>query len=437
MTSYLFKNATLLTLYPLTIEQADLRVADGKITANANDLEPLPGETVLNVSGKILMPGMVCAHTHLYSVLARGMPGPVEAPTTFPQILERVWWPLDRALDEESLYYSTVIGVLEALLCGTTTIIDHNASPGYLRGSLKLMKTVFEDLGIRGVLCYEVTDRNGLSERDAGLEENRWLLEHQTDLVKGLVGAHAGFTLSDASLRLCGELIHKYHSGLHIHIAEDRCDVEQAQAQYGKSPIARLQQFGLLNNFSLFAHGVHLGDHDVAQIAQSGGWLIHNPRSNMNNAVGYFRAADFSARFGNLNLALGTDGIGANMFEELKYAYFKAQDVHCSLNAETVLRLLTGGQCFASTLFNQPIGSLKPDAAADLIVLDYPTPTPLQVDNLCGHLIFGMSHAHVTDVMVAGVWRVQNRQIVGQDVAALYRQAQATARKLWQRMGKR
>ncbi len=426
---YILKNATLVSLYPATIEYADLRIMNGKIVEKSKNLDVQKGENVVDLSGKIIMPGMVCAHTHLYSVLARGMPGPKEPPVNFPEILAKIWWRLDRALNAESIYYSTIIGVLEAIASGTTTIIDHHASPGYIRGSLKIMKEIFEEFGVRGILCYEVTDRGGMKERDQGIEENHWLLEHQNELVKGLVGAHAAFTLSDESLRMCRELMQIYHSGLHIHVAEDLSDVETARAKYGKGLIKRLDDLGVLNAKSILAHGVHLSGEELRQVEQLGCWLVHNPRSNMNNSVGYAPLAMFGRK-----TALGTDGISSNMFEEVKFAYFKAQDARVALCAEDYMRFLTGGPRIATEMFGIPIGVLEVGAAADLIILDYSSPTPFHPENLSWHVIFGMSHAHVESVMVAGKFLVKNRCFVDRDTTSLYRKAQDVASKLWEKM---
>ncbi|GAK49212.1 putative chlorohydrolase/aminohydrolase [Candidatus Moduliflexus flocculans] len=429
MQTYLLKHATLATLYPAKIEQADLRVAEGKIIEKGAELPRRDGDIEVDCSGKLMLPGMVCAHTHLYSALARGMPGPKEPPINFPQILEKVWWKLDRALDEEAIYYSAVAGILDAIACGTTTIIDHHASPGCISGSLKIMKEAFEMLGMRGVLCYEVTDRGGEAERDQGIEENRWLLEHQSELVKGLVGAHAAFTLSDESLKMCAGLVRAYQTGIHIHLAEDVCDVKTSLDQYDKSVASRLASFGLLNDKSLLAHGVHVSREELAWIRNIWCWLIHNPRSNMNNAVGYAPIDEFGDR-----AALGTDGISSNMFEEIKCMYFKAQDEKVPFGPEECIRFLNGGQRIASTLFGLPIGALEVGAAADLIVLDYPSPTPIHAGNLGGHLIFGMTHAHVDSVMIAGKFVLQNRHFTHPDATAFYQQAQQAAAKLWQRM---
>ncbi len=429
---FLLKNARTITLNPVAIEDCDLRISEGMIQETGTNLEVIPGENIVDLSGKLLLPGLVCAHTHLYSALARGMPAPPQTPANFTEILEYVWWRLDRALDEESLYYSAIIGILEALAAGTTTIIDHNASPGFLQGSLKVMKNAFEELGMRGVLCYETTDRNGLEQRDLGVEENRWILEHQSDMVKGLVGAHAAFTLSDESLRLCAELMQQYDSGMHIHLAEDACDGVQSLEKYGKGVVQRLWEAGVLNSKSIVAHGVHLSSEELRRIADIGCWLVHNPRSNMNNGVGYFALRDALSMLP--TCALGTDGIGANMFEEAKFAFFKAQDAGKAMGAEACAQLLAGGHQLASDIFQCPIGALQPGAVADLIVLDYPTPTPLHAGNFPWHLIFGITHAHVESVMVNGRWLIRNRQFLHVDARTLYRKAQTAAQALWQRM---
>ena len=429
MNSYLLKNATLATLTPTRLEHGDLRIADGRITAKGDDLPALPEEAVRDCAGKLILPGLVCAHTHLYSALARGMPGPRQLPANFPQILEYVWWRLDRALDAEAIYYSAAVGVLDAIASGTTTIIDHHASPSAIPGSLRIMQEVFESFGMRGVLCYEVTDRGGQRERDQGLMENRWLLEHPTALVKGLVGAHAAFTLNDDALRLCAELVQTFQSGVHIHVAEDRCDVAAAQLTFGQGVLERLAGAGLINARSLLAHGVHLTPAELRQLDELGGWLVHNPRSNMNNGVGYAPVAQFGRR-----VALGTDGITANMFEELKFMYFKAQDAHAGLSAADCLRFLSGGQQFASELYGLPLGTLAVGAAADLLVLDYPSPTPLHEGNLAWHLIFGLTQAHLESVMIAGRFVLENRQFTHPDARAVYQRAQGVAAKLWQRM---
>jgi cytosine/adenosine deaminase-related metal-dependent hydrolase len=211
---HFIENATTFHLFPPAIEQADIRIQTGQIVALGKELIPEPDEQIEDLDGRLVLPGFVNAHTHLYSTLARGMPGPREAPQNFLEILQKIWWKLDCALDEESIYYSALIGAIEAVKAGTTTLIDHHASPNYISGSLKIIRDALEQVGVRGVLCYEVTDRNGEAGRDQGWRENQNFLENSADShFRGLVGAHASFTLSDHSLRACAELAKHYHSG--------------------------------------------------------------------------------------------------------------------------------------------------------------------------------------------------------------------------------
>lgn len=429
MPGYLLKNATVVEFSPLKVEPADLRIADGKITQRKNHLRP-KGEKTIDLTNKIVMPGMICAHTHLYSTLARGMPGPKQAPKNFPEILEKIWWKLDRALDEESIYYSALIGAIEAALAGTTTIIDHHASPGFIRGSLDILREAIEKVGIRGVLCYEVTDRGGLKERDLGLEENRAFVSNaKNSMFRGLIGAHASFTLSDRSLKACSELAKEFDSGVHIHLAEDMCDEQDAQTKYGKSVVGRLADAGILTRRSVLAHGTRLSSEDLTVVKEADSWLVHNPRSNMNNTVGYAPAADFGER-----AALGTDGISSDMLAEAKAAFLTSRDHNGNLSPANCLRLLSGGHKLASELYEQPMGALCEGAVADLIILDYPSPTPLSAENLAGHFIFGINGSHVDSVMVAGRFIVRGRAIRHLDLDAIYRKAQKIAKKLWSKI---
>ncbi|HLG14694.1 MAG TPA: amidohydrolase family protein, partial [Blastocatellia bacterium] len=242
--AFLLKSATLVTFEPATVEAGDLRVHRGVIVERGPRLESRPGEEVIDLGGKLVMPGMVCAHTHLYSTLARGMPAPPRAPSSFKETLELVWWRLDRALDEETIYWSALAGALDAARAGTTCLFDHHASPSHITGSLQIVCDAIEKAGLRGVLCYEVTDRGGLKQRDEGIEENRAFLDWvrrsgvasssagRAGLFRAMVGAHASFTLSDESLDACADLMREYDAGLHIHAAEDECDGGETSEKY-------------------------------------------------------------------------------------------------------------------------------------------------------------------------------------------------------------
>jgi len=428
----LIRNATLLSFAGSTVERADLRVERGVIIARGKKLKAMAGEKTLDLSGKYVMPGMVCGHTHLYSALARGMPAPKKAPRNFYEILKYVWWTLDRALDDEAVYYSALVGALDAVRCGTTTLIDHHASPNFIRGSLGTMGDAFEKVGLRGVLCYEVTDRNGRHGAKLGLEENEtWVAKNRGPMLGGLIGAHASFTLSNESLWACAELADALKSGVHIHVAEDPCDQADCTKKYGMPLIDRLAEAGVLGPRTILGHGTHLDETSLDAAKDLCCWFAHNPRSNMNNGVGYAPVQQMGKR-----VALGTDGIGADMFEEVKFAWFKARDGRNGLGISDVVGFLAGAQNLASALLDAQLGVLDVGYAADLAVLDYPTPTPVTPQNLYGHLLFGMSSQFVTDVMVNGRWVVKNRRVVGVDEEKIRAEAQRVARKVWQRFEK-
>lgn len=427
---HLLKGGMVAELSPGRLERLDVRVREGRIAEMAPDLAPLAGEHVLDVSGKLVMPGLVCAHTHLYSVLSRGMPGPAHTPRNFLEVLEHVWWRLDQALDEESLYASAVIGALEAIQAGTTTLIDHHASPGFVRGSLDVVARALEDVGLRGILSYEVTDRRGEAERDQGLAEHRAFLQRSSDLLRGMVGGHASFTLGTDSLEGMGAIVRDHGVGSHVHVAEDRFDVEDSEHRYRMSVVERLAKAGLLDERSIVAHAVHCNDSDLALIAESGATVVHNPRSNMNNAVGYARLA-----LGSKRVALGTDGIGADMFEEAKMAFFQAQEAQLGLGAEGITAMLAHGAQFAGRSFDLPMGRLEVGRAADLMILDYSSPTPLTAGNLPWHFIFGMNSRMVDTVLVAGRPVLVGGRFPHLNVDRLYQQAREAAGRMWERMG--
>ncbi|HEX9101976.1 MAG TPA: amidohydrolase family protein, partial [Polyangia bacterium] len=343
----------------------------------------------MQAHNELTLPGFVCAHTHLYSSLARGMPQPAEAPRNFVEILERIWWRLDRALDAEAIELSALVGAIEAAHAGCTTLVDHHASPGRggsaVDGSLDLVAGAIAQVGLRGVVCYEVTDRNGPDEARAGVRENDRFLgrvrREPPRLVRAMVGAHAAFTLSDDTAAAIADVANRHRAGVHIHVAEDAVD----QRKDGHSTVAWLQSRGLVDDRSLLVHCVHVDEADVARIRDAGAWVVHNPRSNANNAVGYARPS----RFGD-QLLLGTDGIGADMRAEAQFAFFAARDHGDALDA---VALLSRNREFAAAQFGV-------EDLGDTITLEYPAPTPLGDDNFGGHLLFGLGAARVRDVVV-------------------------------------
>jgi len=358
------------------------------------------------------------------------MPAPPRAPGNFREILELIWWRLDRALDEETIYWSAVAGALDAARSGTTCLFDHHASPAHIRGSLQIVRAAVEQAGLRAVLCYEVTDRGGNEECDAGLAENAAFINwsRSSEMFRGLVGAHASFTLSDASLAACAEVMQQTSAGLHIHVAEDNCDVEDARNRYGVGVVERLSRHRALNERTVLAHGTHLSSRDIEIAVAAGAWIAHNPRSNMNNQVGYAPVAEFGNR-----VVLGTDGIGADMFDETRAAFFKGRDSHSTLSADAWLSVLRNNQQLASQSFGIELGELNARSAADLIVLDYDSPTPLTAANLAWHLIFGIGSSHIESVMVAGRFVIRNG-CCSVDASPMYERARAASEKLWRKL---
>lgn len=437
--SYVLKEATLATLDPPAIERTGLRVAAGRIVERGTELEQHEGDEVIDLSGKLIIPGMVCAHTHLYSALARGMPAPPRTPSSFKEILELVWWRLDRALDDETIYWSAIAGAMDAARAGTTCLFDHHASASHISGSLEIVREAIEKVGLRSVLCYEVTDRGGARERDHGLEENRSFLtrvgrsaspgsQGNPNLFRAMVGAHASFTMSDESLEACAELMREFDAGLHIHVAEDRCDVEDARTRYNVGVVERLAKHGALNSRTILAHGIHLSDEDIEIARSAGVWFAHNPRSNMNNQVGYAPLAKFGER-----VVLGTDGIGADMFEESRFAFFKGRDERVGFGADDWLRVLGNNHRLAWEAFGGDLGSLDVGSIADLTVLDYGSPTPITAENLAWHFAFGITSASVESVMVNGKFVIRDRGFPF-DSQEFYLQARAACEKLWARL---
>jgi putative selenium metabolism protein SsnA len=415
------------SLDPLFVGPGEVRVGDGRIVAEG-------GGARRDCSGCLIVPGNVCAHTHLYSALARGMPYQLAPPDDFLQILQRVWWRLDRALDPDIVRASALVGGMEALLSGTTTLVDHHASPNAIDGSLDVIAQALGELGIRSILCYETSDRDGQELARAGLAENRRFAERmqreKPPLTRALVGAHASFTLSDETLEACADIARTFEIGLHVHAAEDAVDERDSLAGHGQRVAARLAHAGALDDRTLLAHGVHLDADELGLVLAADAFLAHNARSNMNNAVGRAHLDGLAGR-----VALGTDGIGADMFEESRAAFFRLREDDVHAGAEWPLdRLAVGAELAAAAFGERHLGKLDAGAPADLVVLDYAIPTPLDTHSFPGHWVFGLASRHVRDVMVAGEWVVLDRQLVRADHRELAVEARMQAERLWRRL---
>lgn len=374
-------------------------IVDGRVSAAI----PVGAVTLECPEGDIA-PGAVNAHTHLYSGLAPlGMPPASPVPENFLQILERVWWRLDRALDAEALAASAEYYLAHALLAGTTGLIDHHESPALIGGSLAILAGAFERLGARGVLCYGATERNfGIEEADQGLAECAAL--SASTLVRPMVGLHASFTASDATIRKAGDLARSLGTALHIHIAEDGADVTDAKARGYDGPLERLEALGALVPGSILAHGVHLTCDRVRRAEELGCWFVHNPRSNEGNRVGYAAALACSH-----HVALGTDGWNADMGVE-DAARKRLSDAHG--DPMTAGRLAAGAELLAQR-FGAALPPLAPGSLGDLVVRE---------------------NGAVRHVVVNGRVVVRDGALVGANLQDIETRAKAAADRLWARM---
>ncbi len=367
---------------------------------------PQPGIAVLR--------GLTLAHTHLYAGLARGMALDIGRPESFCEILERLWWKLDVALDEASLRASAEVALLDAVECGVTTVIDHHESPTFIDGSLDVIAAAARAIGVRLIGCYGSTDRLGAVGATAGLRENeRFAKAVEADpLVHAMVGLHACFTVEKETLEAHAELARALGVGFHIHVAEDRVDAGAA---------LKLERVGALGPTSLLAHGVHLSPAERAKVVASGATVVHNPRSNQQNAVGYVDLHSLGGR-----VALGTDGMDGDLFTEARAAHLAGRAAYGPRDGIDAVALLEEGNALAERL----VGELVDDA----VVLDYDPPTPFDAENASGHLLFGIGARHVRDVTVAGVKILDGGVATRVDAAAIRARAREAATGLWGRL---
>ena len=440
--SILIKNVRIMqTEPPFDVkENMDVLIDDGSIKAVGANL-PQKADRVIDAKGKTLIPGNVCSHHHYYSGLSRGMlisPGPQ---TDFIQVLKEWWWRLDRGLDEEALYYSSLICSIDAVKAGTTCAIDHHASPSFIDGSLSVIAKGMEEIGLRGSTCYEVTDRNGgMKEVEDGVKENIRFAKEVDEkkkkapvLVESMIGGHAPFTIPDAGLQLMADAMKETGRGMHLHVAEDKYDVVWSHHHYNEDIIDRLDRFGLLTDNTLLVHGLHLSEKEIATINERNCFFAHNGRSNMNNHVGYCRTLPMIK-----NLVIGTDGCGGNMFEELKISFFKHKDEGLPFWPSEFVAALNRGNRLVEKSFNdgRKWGRVEEGYTADLTLLDYNAPTPLVSANAAGHFVWGMSSNAVDSVIIDGKLVMENRKMIGIDEAKIYAEARRVAQRVWNTVDK-
>lgn len=373
-------------------------------------------EKVIDAKGKVVMPGFINAHMHFYSTLVRGL-GKAKPSKNFNEVLNNLWWKLDRILTPETIYYSALIMLISSIRHGTTTLIDHHASPHSLRGSLMQIAKAVMETGLRASLCYEVSDRDGEKIASEGIVENTEFIKHcneqKNEQLKALFGLHASFTISDKTLSKASELGNELDTGFHIHCAEAESDRLHCIENYKMRIAERLHKFGITGNKSLFIHCVHINEKEMDIIADTGTMIVHNPQSNMNNAVGIADIIKFKEK--GILTGLGTDAMTVRMTEELRTAlwaqHLRNNNPACGFTEVTDLLLKNNAE-ITSRYWNIPLGEIRKNAAADLILVDYNSPTPLDKDSYLGHIVFGISQSSVDTTIANGKILMENKKLV-------------------------
>jgi putative selenium metabolism protein SsnA len=419
-----------------------VRIKGGRISqvGDAAQLQAAyPDDEQVDAAGQLIMPGNICGHTHFYGAFARGMAIPGEAPRDFPEILSKLWWRLDRALRREDVKYSALVCLVDAIKHGTTTLVDHHASPAAVDGSLDWIAEAVNEAGVRASLCYEVTDRNGSAGARAGIEENarfaQSLLAAPQPLLAASFGLHASLTLSDETLADCvaaGGL----NTGFHIHAAEGASDQEDSLRRSGKRVVERLYAAGILGPRSILVHCVHVDAWEMEILRDTGTWVTHQPRSNMNNAVGVAPVEPMLR--GGIKVAMGNDGFSNNMWAEWKEAYLVHKlwnrDPRRANGYDVIKMAVTHNAALARTFWpDAPMGELAPGAYADLILVDYHPFTQLTAANLPWHILFGFEASAVTATMVAGKWLMRDRCLLTLDEPAIAARARELSAAAWKR----
>jgi putative selenium metabolism protein SsnA len=424
------------------IENGAIYTRDGRI-ADIGDSAALMrkyrGEEVLDARGQLVMPGNICAHTHFYGAFARGMAIPGAPPKDFPDILGRLWWPLDKSLRDLDVKYSALVFLVDAIRHGTTTLIDHHASPHAIHDSLDQIADAVEAAGVRACLCYEVTDRDGPERAREGIEENVRFIEdarsRRSDLLAATFGMHASLTLSDETLAACVADAPQ-GTGFHLHAAEGVADQEDSLQKSGKRVVERLHDAGVLGPRTILAHCVHVDPWEMEILRDTGTWVTHQPRSNMNNAVG---VADVPAMLrGGIKVGLGNDGFSMDMFAEMKAAYL-VHKLHQRdprvMGGDQVVEMAYKNNGRLARVFwpDAALGELSVGAYADLILVNYHPFTELTVDNLPWQIMFGVSGSLVTTTIAGGKVLMRDRKLLTLDEAAIAARARELSAQAWQR----
>ena len=422
----LLKNATYINWETLEFTNTNILVNEGvdeniQFISNLEKVDNSKISETIDCSGKLVTKSFAVGHHHAYSALAKGMPAPKKNPENFYEILQYVWWTLDKCLDKETVELSALVTAMACAKAGSTFVIDHHASPNYIKGSLELMAKAFDKVGVNHLLCYEITDRDGMDKAQQGLQETEDYLKTR----QGLVGLHASFTVGDQTLKSAVDLMKKYNSGAHVHLAEDLYDQEHCVSTYGKRVTQRYFDAGILDSTkTILVHCLHLEDAERSLIENSSCWLAQNAESNMNNNVGYFNGKGLGS-----NIMMGTDGMHSDMLQSAKAAFFVGQRFDNIDYPSSYQRFRNVHRYLNQNKFSG-------DGLNNLVVLDYSTATEINQDNFLGHFIFGLKSEHVQHVISNGKLIVRDRKITTVNEGEINLLSQKHGKRLWDLMAK-
>jgi len=439
MSSLLITNAFLVTL-----DEANRFIDDGSVyiedkyiveVGESSTLKRTADRTI-DARGNVVMPGLINAHHHLYSTFARGFTPPGSPPRNFEEILKKLWWKLDMALDSEDVYYSALLALMDAARAGCTTIIDHHASPSCVDGSLDQVERAFRDVGLSGCLSYEVSDRNREGE---GIEENeRWIRkcrESGDGQMAALFGMHALMTLGAKTLQRCADSGHALETGFHIHVAEDEIDVRLTMERYGKGIMDCLLDFGIPGEKTIFVHGSLFDPREMDLLSSTDSMLVNNPESNMNNGLSVSPILDFLKH--GVTVGVGTDGMSSHLISQARAMYLHQRSEHKDPTmafGEACQILLENNRTIANRLFREPRGALAAGQLADIMIPEYVPFTLLNADTLYGHLLFGLSFSRIRTTISRGRVILDEGRLLHLDEEAIRARCAERAARIWSRI---
>jgi cytosine/adenosine deaminase-related metal-dependent hydrolase len=420
------------------IEDAGVAVVDGKIVA-AGPLQDVSkgfgADEVIDASGCIVMPGLICSHTHLYGIALRGSALNIEPPSDFLQILQRVWWPVDEKLTNDDAYATTLAAGIESLMNGTTCYADTYSAPNAIEGSLDQIAKASNEVGIRGIISFEATERRSAYEGTRGLKENlRFIEKKDKGRTMGMISLHASFTVSDDLIARGVEASQRHRVPLTIHVSEGPNDGYHNMERYGKRSVERLQKVGLLSPRAVLAHCVHLDEREIELIARSSASVAYNPMSNMLNAVGVASLMEMLDQ--GVNVGLGNDGYVFDMFENMRAGFLLQRVARRDPNRpspQEVVEMCTVNAAKAYGLSS--LGSIEVGKRADIIVVR-PTLTATPYSgSIYGYIVNSLRGPDVRDALVEGQVVMKNGKLLTVDVQKAETKVLKAMDRLWQRLG--